>query len=150
MANPVNPYIYLICLWPFGFVLTWAIWNSFRDSRDEKLILRSLGWPEMNGEVTSSKAIWAHVEVCYQYSVRGTSYTGKYKMNLTPVVPDRTGRGAAQTGSEVWRDLREFQCGQKVVIRYNPARPEESVFYCSGETYSEGKEQDAPEFRVLG
>src|SRR5579864_464625 len=134
MSTPVNPYIFLVCLWPFGFYLLWAIWNSFRDSRDEKMVLQSLDWPEVDGRVTSSKTVWAHIEINYEYSVHGARYQGKYKMNLTPVMPDKTSRGATQLGNEARRDLSEFPSGQKLVIRYNPARPEESVFFCSGKT----------------
>ena len=148
----VSPYILLVCLWPLLFLVVWAVWNSVRDSRDEKLFLRGLEWPEAKGTVKRSRVAWAHVEVSYEYSVEGIRYTGKYKMSLAPVVPDRYGKGAARMNKEATEDIADFPPGQAVVIRYNPSRPDESVLYCKGEpgrTDRIGGRGVAPEFRTL-
>jgi hypothetical protein len=67
----------------------WATWNMVRDSRDTKLVARSLGWPEAKGTVISSKVVWAHVEVEYEYSVASGGFTGRYNANLPVSPPDR-------------------------------------------------------------
>jgi hypothetical protein len=150
--STVNPYVFLICLWPVAFLVIWAVWNSFRDSRDEKLVLRSLEWPEVQGKVISARVAWAHVEVCYEYEVQGIRYTGKYDMSLTSVVPDKYARGATQLNNEASEDIAHFPPGQTAIIRYNPLGPEESVFYCSGgSSTAKAAEADiTPEFHTLG
>ena len=146
MKTP-NPYIFLVCLWPLGFVLIWAIWNALRDSRDEKLLLRSIDWPETKGRVLSSEVVWAHVNVVYDYFVDGKRHVGEYKISLSPVAPDRWGRGAASVSQEATKEVAAFPAGTGVTIRYNPARAEESVLYCSDEPIS--SPAATPEFRLL-
>lgn len=123
----------LLPLWPILFVVIWAIWNAERDSRDEKLMERSLTWPEVQGIVVSSKVVWAHVEVKYEYSISDGRYTGKYKINLPPGPPDRYARTATRVNAEAGQDIAEFPRDAKVIIRYNPQRPNQSVLYCKGE-----------------
>lgn len=137
MTTAVNPSIFLVCFWPFAFMVGWALWNSLRDSRDEKLVLRSLEWPEVNGSVTESRVAWAHVEVSYEYTVQGRHFTGQYNLSLTPVVPDRYGVGARQINSEAANDISQFPVGRKLIIRYNPLNLKESVFCCVGDTTGE-------------
>ena len=125
--------LYLIPLWPLVFVGVWAIWNMARDSRDEKLIERSIDWPEADGRVITSRVVWAHVEVRYEYSISSGRFTGKYKMNLPPGAPDRYGRTATRMNEEAKGDIGDFPPGANDVIRYNPQQPSQSVLYCSGQ-----------------
>ena len=125
--------VYLVPLWTLLFVGIWAIWNTVRDSRDEKLVERSLTWPETQGRVMSSRVVWAHVEVKYEYSISSGRYTGKYKMNLPPGPPDKRGRTATRMITEAQQDIGDFPSGANVVIRYNPQQPQQSVLYCRGE-----------------
>jgi hypothetical protein len=74
--------VFLICLWPLAFVAVWAIWKSCRDSADEKLMLRSLDWPEAKGTVLNSEVVWRHVSVTYEYFVGDERYQGEYKSGL--------------------------------------------------------------------
>jgi hypothetical protein len=125
--------VYLIPLWPLLFVIVWAIWNMTRDSRDEKLIERSIDWPEAQGTVVSSRVVWAHVEVMYEYSISSGRFTGKYKMNLPPGPPDKFGRTATRMNEEARVDIADFPPGTNVIIRYNPQQPSQSVLYCTGQ-----------------
>jgi uncharacterized protein DUF3592 len=125
--------VYLVPLWTLLFVGIWAIWNMVRDSRDEKLLEHSLAWPETQGRVMSSRVVWAHVEVKYEYSISSGRYTGKYKMNLPPGPPDRRGRTGTRMMAEARQDIADFPPGANVVIRYNPQQPQKSVLYCKGE-----------------
>jgi hypothetical protein len=144
--------IYLIALWPIAFVVIWGIWNMVRDSLDGKRVLRAKDWPEAQGVVASSRVVWAHVEVIYEYWIASGSYKGRYKLSLQPVVPDHYARGAARTNAEAGEDLAEYPPGTKVIVRYNPQRPQESVLYCKGSLAagpSDGASGIAPEFIVL-
>ena len=95
-----SPYIFLVCLWPLAFVVIWAIWNSIRDSGNEKLQLRSLDRPETKGRVLSSEVVWAHVSVTYDYFVDGRRYKREYKISLTPRAPSRYGAGTIALAKE--------------------------------------------------
>jgi len=144
--------VYLIALWPIAFVGIWAIWSMVRDSLDEKLVLRAKDWPEAQGIVASSRVAWAHVEVSYEYWIATGSYEGKYKLSLQPVAPDHYARGAARMNAEAGEDLSEYPPGTKVIVRYNPQRPQESVLYCKGSITAgppDGAAGIAPEFIVL-
>ncbi len=123
----------LIPLWPLAFVGIWAIWNIARDSRDEKLVERSLGWPEAQGIVVASRVVWAHVEVTHEYLVGSVRYKGSYKLNLPVGAPDRYARTAIRMNNEAKADLADYPPDAKVIIRYNPKNPKESVLYCRGE-----------------
>jgi len=151
-VKTTSPYVFLICLWPFAFLAIWAMWKSFRDSSDEKQVLRSLEWSEARGTVLNSEVVWEHVSVTYEYFVDKKRYTGEYKIGLTPVVPDRCGVEAAALGREAKQNVDEFPPGSKVIIRYNPQRPGESVLYCSDEDSPSGKDANStttPQFRTL-
>ena len=137
-------------------LIVWALWNMRRDSRDEKLVRRSLDWPETQGKIIGSKVSWAHVEVSYEYHADGVRYPGSYQINLRPVVGSSTGTGATAMAREYSREsneaLREFYPGKSIVIRYNPKKPSESLFYCAGEvSKSDQKQGDGvePKFLVL-
>ena len=125
--------LYLLPVWPLIFMGIWAIWNMARDSRDAKLVQRSLAWPEAQGWVLTSKIVWAHVAVTYEFSIPSGRYTGKYERNLPVVAPDKYAQGAAAVNSEAKQDIAEFPPGANVIIRYNPQQPNESVLYCKGE-----------------
>ena len=127
------PGLNLLPLWPILFTVIWAIWNATRDSRDEKLVERSLAWPEAQGIVVSSRVVWAHVEVKYEYVVSSGRYTGKYKMNLPPSPPDKYARTVTRANAEAKLDIAEYPPDSKVIVRYNPQRPSQSVLYCKGE-----------------
>jgi|ERR1700688_970164 hypothetical protein len=146
-------FVYLIPLWPLAFVGVWAIWNMRRDSRNEKLVERSLAWPEVQGRVVSSKVVWAHVEVKYEYSISSGRYMGKYKINLAVGAPDRFGQTATRVSKEAKQNIAEFPSGVDVIIRYNPQQPGESVLYCKGEMAREGIHQGSavpPKLFTLG
>lgn len=68
----------------------------------------------------NSEVVWGHVSVAYEYFVGKNRYAGEYKIGLTPVVPDRYGRGATALGREAKQDIDQFPSGNKVIIRYNP------------------------------
>ena len=150
VSNP--DFVYLLPLWTLLFVGIWAIWNVVRDSRDEKLVERSLAWPEAQGKVMSSRVVWAHVEVKYDYSIASGRYEGKYKMNLPPGPPDRFGRTGTRMKAEAQQDIGDFPPGTNVVIRYNPQQPQQSVFYRKGEISGDGTGRSPgipPEFITL-
>ncbi len=56
--------------------------------------------------MTTAEVAWAHLEVCYEYCVAGTTYTGKYEMNLSPFAPIRTGAGVAELNAEAKQYMR--------------------------------------------
>ena len=121
----------LIPFWPIYSVLVWAVWNSLRETKDQKKLLTSLQWPETQGRVTGNEVVWAHVRVTYEYSVAGITYCGRYDISLAPVVPGRSVTAVKTLNAEAQDALTKFPIGTRVVVRYNPARPEESVLYCS-------------------
>jgi hypothetical protein len=129
-------------------VIIWGIWNSVRESRNTAEGIKSVDWLETTGTVSSSEVVWAHVEVQYRYAVNGTEYTGKYKENLTPVMPDKSGHGAQALAKESGELVAQFPLGSKVIVHYNPKRPDESVLYCSAEPVTDDASH-APEFRML-
>ena len=132
--NGNSPAIYLFALWPLFFVVIWAIWNMMRDTRQEKVALRSTDWPEVQGKVQSSKIVWGHYEVTYEYAVNGKSYSGRYEINLSPAVPDRFARGATKMIAEAKQDLADFPVGSNVTIKFNPQDPQQSILLCRDET----------------
>jgi len=130
MMHSDSPVIYLIVLWPLLFAAIWAIWNMMRDSRKEKKALRSTDWPEVQGKVQSSKIVWGHYEVTYEYAVNTKSYSGSYEINLSPAVPDRFARGATKMLAEAKQDLADFPVGSSVIVKFNPMDPQQSVLLC--------------------
>jgi hypothetical protein len=149
-AAPEQPYYLLFILWPVGFIGIWALWNAVRDRRDEKLVKESLGWPEAQGVITASRVAWAHVKVDYDYAIGASVYKGNYEISLTPVFPDQGGHGARRMNSEAKADITGFPPGDKVVIRYNPQRPQQSVLFCSGEISKQtGPTSVPPEFLTI-
>jgi hypothetical protein len=145
-----SPYWPLLGLWPIGFVVIWAIWNTVRQDRDVALVEKSLNWPEVQGTVTSCKVKWVHVEVGYEYVAEGKYRKGVYKSSLSPAIPDHFARGAAQMTAESKQDIAEFPTGTKIIIRYNPAKPGQSVFYCRGNVnHDSSQNSNTPKFEVL-
>ena len=104
-----------------------------RDTREEKKALRGTNWPEAQGRVRSCRIVWGHCEVTYEYLAGGKWNSGTYLINLSPVVPDRYGRGASQLAAEAKQDLADFSVGSSVIIKFNPQDPEESILVCRGE-----------------
>lgn len=151
MSRESSPYWILIALWPIGFVIVWAIWNFVRDRRDEKQVEKSLDWPESPGIVTSTQVAWAHIEVCYEYRVAGTTYTGKYEMSMSPVAPDHSGSGAARLNAEAKQDMADYPTGASLTIRYNPRNHAESVLFCRADrSHNEPDNgEPAPKFSTI-
>ena len=136
--NPEDPgWLYFVPLWPLGIFAIWALWNMLRDSRDEKSMKRSLQWPEAQGRIISSKMVWGHVEIAYEYWVFAERFQGLYKINLRPVIPGGTAmdslRAAKQLGVEGKENMAQYPAGTKVIVKYNREKKEESVLYCKGE-----------------
>jgi Protein of unknown function (DUF3592) len=129
LAAPDLPgWVYLVASWPICFYGIWVLWNAVRDRSDRKSVERSLAWPEEQGYVVSSKIVWGHVEVDYKYWVSGEDHEGKRKFNLPPAgvggvitIAARLFMNAAN------QHMDEYPAGAKVVVRYNPAKPEDSV-----------------------
>ena len=128
-GRPEAPYVINFVLWGTVYGI-WFLWNKARDDSDEKAVLCSLSWPETQGTVTSSRLKWAHVEVRYDYSVGGTRYIGEYNVAVGIAI---RARGAAQFGMAANRYIAEFPPGKKIIVRFNPFQPSESVYFCSGE-----------------
>jgi uncharacterized protein DUF3592 len=155
--NSSHPYIIFVATWPLWIFTAWVLWNMRRDSRDEKLIVGSLDWPESQGKVLESAVAWAHVEVSYEYHADGVRYRGSYQINLSPILATSIGTGATtsmarQHNREVSEAYREFYPGKDIVVRYNPRKPSESVFYRVGEVSVSSQKQSnstAPKFLVL-
>jgi len=143
---------YLFALWPILFAVIWAIWNVMRDSRQEKEALRSTEWPEVQGKIKSSKIVWGHYEVKYEYLVEGKSYSGTHEINLSPAVPDRFARGAARMIAEAKEDLTDFPVGSNVIIKFNPQEPQQSILLCRDKTADTKPEESSssnPQFLTL-
>jgi uncharacterized protein DUF3592 len=134
VALDLPGWVYLVASWPVGFYGTWVLWNALRDRSDKKSVERSLGWPEQEGYVVSSKIVWGHVQVDYKYWVSGEGHEGRHKFSLPPegaggvvTIAARLFMNAAN------KHMGEYPAGAKVVVRYNPAKPEESVLYSKAE-----------------
>jgi hypothetical protein len=133
-------WIYFLPFWPFAFFGIWAFWNAMRENRDAKSIERSLHWPETQGRVMGGSVVWGHVEIKYEYNVSGRRHEGTYSEGLPPQAPGgNAARGAAfRLSKAADRYLAQYPAGSNVVIRYNPAKPEESVLYCKGDVQAPG------------
>jgi hypothetical protein len=141
--NPGDPgWMYILPLWPLEVLLFWAIWKMARDSKDEKEVERSLTWPEVQGKVISSKTVWAHVEIAYEYWVLAQRYEGVHKIALRPVAVGGTGTASARSAEALTTEAKgymaDFPVGAKIIVRYNGSNPQESVLYCSGEVKPPG------------
>ena len=112
MTKGDQSYVLLFPFWPLVFIVVWAIWNSVRDARDEKKLLRSLDWPETSGKVTGNEVVWAHVRVSYEYSLPTGIHNGEYNISLAPVVPDRWSRGAARLARDARERMADFPIGE--------------------------------------
>jgi hypothetical protein len=140
------PWIFLICLWPVVFLAVWAVWNVARNGREERKSLRAVDWPKVRGTVVESRGAWAHVEVVYEYVADGKTWRGVYKMNLTPVVPDRSAQGAASLNRQSREDIEQYPAGSHVLVQYDPKKPADSILYCSDEPVKTGS---TPAFQSL-
>lgn len=123
-------YVVLVGLWPVAALIAWAIINSVRDTRQEKLGLRSLEWPRTSGTVVQTKVVFDHTEVHYTYTVQTKEYAGILKEGLPPALPDRTGNSLKAINSEVAAKVDEYPVGGKLIVSYNPDKPKESTIYC--------------------
>jgi hypothetical protein len=80
--------------------------------RRDRLVARSKSWPELGGEIY--RVVWdsslPREQLLYSYSIDGNYFSGC---------------------SWHWFDrsnIRELRAGDRIVLRYNPLHPEESVF----------------------
>ena len=136
--GPEDPqWLYFFVLWPAWFMLIWGAWNWVRDGQDERRIKRSLDWPEVQGNVIGSRIVWGHVEIRYEYWIFAERHEGVHKFSLTPVPAGGRGgtalRSAERLGKEGNSYIADFPIDGKVILRYNRAKPAESVLYCAGE-----------------
>jgi hypothetical protein len=144
-------WIIAIGLWPALVLGIWALRNSLRDSKNETIGIKSINWPETTGTILSSEALWGHLEVQFGYTVNGKEFNGKYTVGLDPIVPNRSVGGVRQL--KAWQEetselVNSYPVGSRVVVRYNPERPEESVLYCSAEPVNR-ETPDGPQFQLL-
>jgi hypothetical protein len=113
----------------------WYMTNHRREAADRREIERSLAWPETQGKVTATRWIGNYVEVFYEYSVAIGPLSGKYQENLPMTItdtPHTSYNRASFAKDEANRILADYPIGQKLVIRYNPETPSESVMFCRG------------------
>jgi hypothetical protein len=113
----------------------WYMTRHRREAADQMEIERSLMWPETQGKVTATLWMGNYVEVLYEYSVGIGTLSGKYQENLPMTItatPHKSFSRASYTKDEADRILAEYPIGQKLVIRYNPETPSESVMFCRG------------------
>src|SRR5260370_8465505 len=127
--DPAIFYVFA-ALWPVIFAGIWAIWNMVRDSRDERLVERSLACPESQVKDTTTKVVWSHVEVRYEYSISSGRYQGRFKINLPVGAPDRYGQTAARMNGEALQDMAVFPPGANAILRYDPHKPYQCPVYC--------------------
>jgi Protein of unknown function (DUF3592) len=144
-----SPIIYFIPFWGLFFVAIWAVWNIVRDSRKEKEDLGASDWAEVPGRVLSSKVVWGHFEVQYEYLADAQYRQGTHVMNLPPVAPDHYASGAARNATEAAEDKRDFPPGVQVIVKYNPEKPDQSILLCRGKITPDTVEQQPPKFVTL-
>ena len=90
------------------------------------------------------------MEVSYEYVAAAEYRKGVNKISLSLVVPDRKSRGAAQMVAQSRQDMAEFPTGTEIIIRYNPAKPGQSVSYCRGHVnHDSSQNNNPPKFEVL-
>jgi len=84
----------------------WLEWQR------DRLLARSMSWTEVEGEIW--RTVWdsslPREQLLYSYSIGGDYFSG---------------------GSWRWFDRSsacELRAGDRIVLRYNPAHPEESIF----------------------
>jgi hypothetical protein len=112
------------------FTAVWFVSRVLRNKRDEKLILRSLSWPEVRGIVTASKTVRGRIEITYAYGVDGQHFSGTYSINLATTVPGSLAPEAARSLKRGNKSrLAEFPIDQPVIVRYNPSVHAESVLF---------------------
>jgi hypothetical protein len=87
---------FVVPLWPIWVLVLWAIWKIARDRRDAQSVEHAAGWPEVQGKIISSKVVWAHVEVAYEYWVFTERHEGIHKIALMPVPVGGTGLQSAR------------------------------------------------------
>jgi hypothetical protein len=144
-------WIWLLPFWPLGFLVAWGLLKTAIETREEKRITRSVAWPEVQGKITRVDLVWAHIAIQYEYKALGKWLEGTYRVHLGPFVPSGWHVAAA---AGINRGLagysKEYAVGSKIIVRYNPANPAESVLYCKGEpkTATEGPKIE-PHFLTL-
>jgi hypothetical protein len=112
----------LLGIW-FG---AWGISKWIRQWRRSILLERSVRWNETEGCINDSRVVWAHVEISYEYESSSGRQAGTYKVSL-PMVPFRGLAGAKLLNEKSKLVMAEFPPKRKVLVRYNPQNPVESV-----------------------
>jgi Protein of unknown function (DUF3592) len=126
MSNTIGFTIFLV---PICCVVGWAIFRMLRDSRDAKLMQRSIDWPQTQGTVITNVQVRSHVEVEYEYSVSSRRYLGLY---VIPLYKQSRFNSPAESSNEVAECLGTFPPDSNILVGYNPKKPGESVLYCRG------------------
>jgi hypothetical protein len=113
-------------------------------------------WPDAQGKVISSKIVWGHVEILYEYWPFAERHEGVHKISLKPVAAGGRGwealKSARNFTDEADGYMADFPVGAKVIIRYNPSKPQDSVLYCAGEVCSHDSSEtnvEPPHFITL-
>jgi hypothetical protein len=116
---------------PIIFVGLWlAVWTAWKwRERNKSSILQERGrfWPTVTGVLTSKKLVWAHVEITYEYATPNGTHQGIHKIQLSVVLPDRTGQDASKLNDEAKAIMEKFAVGQNLTVRYNPTCPDQSI-----------------------
>jgi hypothetical protein len=148
-----SPIVFVIpVLFVLGFIGSFAFWSYSIENRQAKRFERSMGWPEVHGVVQKSFAARMHITVVYEYVAEGRHYIGEHKIVFPSLMLARGSQGVA-IAKDVRKEMANFSPGQRVVIRYNPKDPAESVLYYSGELQKKDPAERAsiaPDFRTLG
>jgi hypothetical protein len=113
MSNIIGFGIFMV---PICCALGWAISRMFRDSRDAKLLQRSIDWPQAQGRVITNIQVRSHVEIEYEYSVSNDHYFGRY---VIPLYKQSRLNSPAESSNEVAQYLGSFPPGSNVLVRYS-------------------------------
>jgi Protein of unknown function (DUF3592) len=136
-----TPYV-VVLLGVGSYTGMWLSWKAAREGRLNKLLERSMSWPEIPGVVLGSKVRWAHVETNYEYIAGGQRYTGLHETSLGLPYPTPSLVGARRFQRESGQIMAEFSPGTKLIIRFNPFNPSESVLFCRAEPLSTSRNKD--------
>ena len=94
-------------------------------------------WQQTQGSVAAGRLVWNHVEISYEFTVEGKRYQGKHEIRLSPVNPEDLYPELARR-HEVNALLHRYARGTVVLVRYNPANPEQSILFESEGTQAKG------------
>ena len=126
LYRPEFPFVIVILFWGSFFGI-WLLGNALRENHDERLLLKSISWPQTQGSVTSSRIVWAHLEVAYEFPANGQRFTGSYTVGMPATLPTFIGMGVIARATKNF--LGDYPVGTKLLVRYNPLDPTESVLY---------------------